>query len=290
MADSWWETVSTPPIFTGIGTLTNGAATVTSFSAIGRGGVTITPLVGQQVSGTGVAANTVVSAVTNAAAWTMSTNATASGAQALTIGAEPVTLAEAKVWAKIEHTEYDAQISDLIQAAREWVEGPQLKRALLLQGRTMYRDGFPAGGSNVRSTIPGPWWMPGTQGSIQVGYPNLQSIVSVGYIDVSSGELTTVNAANYLSTAGAVPGRVMPQFGTVWPLSRPVQDAVQVTYTAGYGARPSDIPAGIRINIRAMVQACIDQPGMFQSGFGLRLKETGIYERLLDGERLGGYW
>src|SRR5580765_8418365 len=118
----WWrEVLTTPPVFTGTGTLTNGSANVTSFSATWQM-MDITPLYGQQISGNGVPASTTVisSPAPTAPTFTMSAAATTNGAKTLTIGAEPVTLTEAKLWARVEFTDDDTLIADIIQGTREW--------------------------------------------------------------------------------------------------------------------------------------------------------------------------
>ena len=132
----WWrEVVTTPPCFSGTGTLTTNSTAVRPFSATFQM-MTISPVAGQQVSGTGIPAGTTVATVTDAADFTLSQAATASGSQSLAIGCEPVSLGEAKLWARVEFSDDDSLIQDIIRAAREWCEGPELKRALMLQGRT----------------------------------------------------------------------------------------------------------------------------------------------------------
>ncbi len=290
----WWrEVLTTPPVFTGTGTLTNGSAAVSSFSAQWQM-MDITPLYGQQVSGTGVPASTTIisSPLPTATTFTMSAPATTNGATTLTIGAEPVTLGEAKQWSRVEFSDDDLLIADIIQGTREWCEGPELKRALLLQGRTYYSMGFPWSGGYynrlIRSMGPNPWWLPTAQGIIMLPYPSLQRIISIKYIDPGSGSLLTIDPSMYISgVANATPGRVQPQYGKVWPLPRPEIDAVRIEYAVGYGPAASDVPGAVKLALRSMIAATYENRESYMEG---TLTVTPMAQRFMDTEKVGGYW
>lgn len=290
----WWrQVVITPPVFPGVGTTTNGSAAVTSFSASWRL-QTITPLAGQQVTGTGIPAGTQIlaSPAPSATGFTMSRNATADGTGvSLTIGAEPATLSEAKAWARVEFDDDDSLISDIITGTREEIEGPGLKQALMLQSRCIYFMGFPWSGGYynrlIRSMGPNPWWLPTAQGIIMLPYPPLQAVTSIQYIDPSSGTLLTIPPSQYLYTQLSIPGRVQPQYGVVWPLARPEIDAVQITFTCGYGPLESDIPASVRLALRSVVAATYENREAFLEGG--RLSSTPMFERFLNTCNWGSY-
>lgn len=282
----------TPPIFTGTGTLTNTNSTVTSFSATYQM-QSITPLVGQQVAGSGIPTNTTITAVNSTAGtFTMSAAATANGTgTSITVGAEPVTLAEAKAWARVEFNDDDSLISDIIQAARNDIEGPGLKRAVMLQSRCIYFMGFPWTGGYynrlIRSMGPNPWWLPTAQGIIMLPYPPLQAVTSIQYVDPSSGTLLTIDPSTYLFTQNSTPGRVQPQYGSVWPLARPVIDAVQITYTCGYGQWEPDVPAAARLAMRSVIAATYENREAFLDTGSLT--PTPMWERLRSVEEWGSY-
>ena len=196
----------------------------------------------------------------SAAGFTMSSAAAISGSTTLTMGTEPVSLAKAKQWARVEFGDDDSLIADIITATREMIEGPELKRGLILQARTIYFMGFPWSGGYynrlIRSMGPNPWWLPTTQGIIMLPYPPLQSVLSIKYMDPASGVLyNTIDPTKYVYTANSTPGRVQPTYGAVWPLARPQIDAVQITYTCGYGVNTTDIPASIRLAMRSIIAA-----------------------------------
>lgn len=289
----WWRVnVVTPPYFSGTGTTSSGSAAVTGFAASYQGAA-VTPLAGQQVSGTGIPAGTVILATPapTASGFTMSADATASGTGTIAVGAEPASLAEAKKWARVTTTDDDDLVQDIITAARELAEGPDLKRAVMLQGRCIYFMGFPWTGGYynrlIRSMGPNPWWLPTAQGIILLPYPPLQAVTSIQYIDPSSGDLLTIDPSKYLFTANSTPGRVQPQYGAVWPLARPVIDAVRITYACGYGASTGDVPASVRLAIRSAVASSYENREAFLEG-GV-LAAAPMFERFLNAEQWGSY-
>jgi hypothetical protein len=152
---------------------------------------------------------------------------------------DPVTLADAKQFARIEFNDDDALVTGLITGAREYIETDQM-RALNTSVYTVFFMGFPWTGGYynrlVRSMGPNPWWLPTAQGIIMLPRPPMQMILSVGYVDPTSGIQNYVLPSNYLFSNNSTPGRIMPIYGAVWPLARPQIDAVQITYVAGYGS------------------------------------------------------
>src|SRR5271165_5670794 len=112
----WWRVnVVTPPSYTGVGTLDGTTAAVTAWSATNQG-QPIVPVAGQQVAGVGVPQLAVVAAspAPTATTFTMSLPSTAAGTVQLTMGSEPVTLAEAIQWARVEVPDDNSLIQDII--------------------------------------------------------------------------------------------------------------------------------------------------------------------------------
>ena len=201
---------------------------------------------------------------------------------------EPVTLTEAKAWARVELSDDDSLITDIIQAARERVEA-DLKRALITQTKTLFFMAFPWSGYYslaIRGVGLNPWWFPFAQGVIELPYPMLQAVTSVQYLD-TNGTLQTIDPSQYVYTANATPGRIQPAYGTVWPVARPQIDAVQITYTCGYGATEASVPASTRLAMRALIAANYENREAFMGGGGLLA--TPMYERFLQVEDYGHY-
>jgi gp6-like head-tail connector protein len=150
---------------------------------------------------------------------------------------EPVSVADAKAFARIEYPDDDALIAGLISMAREYVE-TAIQRTVAPRVRQVFFQGFLTSGGYynrfIRSMGPNPWWLPSAQGIMQIRQPPLQGIMNVQYTDVSSGNLIEIYSSKLVISTGT-PGRVMPVYGGVWPLARPQIDAVSFTFVAGYG-------------------------------------------------------
>lgn len=149
---------------------------------------------------------------------------------------EPVTLAEAKTHLRVEVDTEDALISGLIASARQWAEN-ETNRALVTQTWRLWLDAFPS-------------FLPSTpRAEIVLPNPPLATVTAIAYT-ASDGTSLTLDPSLYTLDKATEPGRVMPAWGTNWPSTRDVANAVSVTYTAGYGD-PAAVPEGIR---RAILQ------------------------------------
>jgi uncharacterized phiE125 gp8 family phage protein len=112
---------------------------------------------------------------------------------------EPVTLTQAKAHLRVDITDDDTKITDLIVSARTHIEG-LANLALLTQTWDQVMDDFP--------------------------YPNypieldrwpVQSITSLSYVNAAGG--TTVwPSTNYIANLANVPPRVAPVYAQFWPI------------------------------------------------------------------------
>lgn len=128
--------------------------------------------------------------------------------------AEPLHLDEATLHIKQDSDADDTLIGNLIRAAREYVQDLS-GRALVAQTRRLTLDAWP------RNDI------------IILPYPPLVSVSSITYVD-TAGTTQTRSSTLYDVDARSQPGRVMPAFSEVWPTTRAVLNAVDVTYVCGY--------------------------------------------------------
>lgn len=183
---------------------------------------------------------------------------------------EPVTLAEAKLWARVENPDEDQLMSDLIVAARQRVE-VDLKRALITQTKTLFMGGFPSAWSQI-----------------QLPYPPLQSVVSVVYTSML-GTPVTADPAVYLSAANSSPGRVWLPLGSVWPITAPFPDSVRITYVCGYGDTAVSVPMTIRLAMRALIAANYLYRESHQLIQGGVLASTPMYDDFIRSESFGAY-
>ncbi|WP_343735261.1 hypothetical protein [Acidovorax sp.] len=141
---------------------------------------------------------------------------------------EPLTLAEAKAHLREEQgeTHNDLLISSLISVARQAAED-RLQRTLLTTTWLRTLDRFPFCG-----------------GHVELYRPRVISVDSVEYLS-RDGTLTLLSPSAYELDPTAEPGLLLPAHGTIWPATRVRPGAVQIRYTAGYGATANKIPGPI---------------------------------------------
>jgi hypothetical protein len=169
---------------------------------------------------------------------------------------EPIALSDAVNWLRVEISDDNSLISDLITAAR--LECEQLSgRSFIATTWQLTIDylpmsagpfpGFPwpfGGGSGYPGRL-------GNNGVITLPMPPLISVSSVEYLDYS-GVLQTLSPSAYLTNPGT-PGTLFPTFGTFFPLSQPIPSAVKIAYVAGYGPDASFVPKSTMLALRFLV-------------------------------------
>jgi uncharacterized phiE125 gp8 family phage protein len=155
---------------------------------------------------------------------------------------EPVSLDEARQWARITVTAENSVVESLIVAARTWAEG-FTRRQFMTATWVRKMDGFPQDGAFI--VLP---------------YPPLASVGSITYTD-ENGDGQTWSSALYQADTAVKRGRVRPIEGETYPSTQADTDnTVVVTYDAGYGGA-SDVPQNIRTAILLYVQYLFDRPG-----------------------------
>lgn len=147
--------------------------------------------------------------------------------------AEPVSLSEAKLHCRVDAADDDNLITALIIAARRLAEA-QTGRALVTQSWKQTFDAFPSA-------------------EIRLALPPLVSVATVKYYD-TAGVLQTLSSGAYSVHVSSFVGLVAPVYGTSWPDTRNMLDAVEVAFTAGYGAAaavPQEIKQWMLLHIGA---------------------------------------
>lgn len=159
---------------------------------------------------------------------------------------EPVTLADMKLFLRVDHTTEDTLISALIKSARrfcEWYTG----RAFINQTWDLWLDGIPTQQSNT-------WWDGERDGHISIisnakAYIELPrgpvSSVTSFYYYTQGGTQTLWASTNYDVDSISSPGRLIPKMGKAWPSDLRRGNSINITYVAGYGSAASDVPADI---------------------------------------------
>jgi uncharacterized phiE125 gp8 family phage protein len=160
---------------------------------------------------------------------------------------EPVTLDEAKAFARIDTGYDDALVTSLIVRAREHCEAIT-GRQFITATYGLLLDRFPT------------WCRPdvyrvterreGTD--IIVPRPPLLSVDSITYLD-TAGASQTVATSDYVVSTYDDPGRIALANGKTWPQTLEQINAVTVAYTAGYGAAATAVPESIKQAMHMLV-------------------------------------
>lgn len=156
---------------------------------------------------------------------------------------EPVSLDEAKAHMRVDNDDEDSLIVRLIKSARETAER-YTGRALLAQSFALARDRWPT--NNPRS--------------FEIPRPPLVAVTTV-VVRARSGTETTLSSDAYIVDSASVPGRVVFKDTTVLPPDLADANAILVSFDAGYGSLPSDVPAAIRSAILILVAYHYEQRG-----------------------------
>jgi uncharacterized phiE125 gp8 family phage protein len=144
---------------------------------------------------------------------------------------EPVSLTEAKLHLRVDHTTEDALITALIKAARGYAE-TATARQLITATWQLTLDDFPSG-------------------QIVLPRPTMLGVTEVTYAD-TAGDEQTLAADQYIVVTDGVFGRIVRPEGVNWPQVKRMPNAVAVQYTAGYGSA-SAVPEEIKCAIKLMV-------------------------------------
>lgn len=127
-----------------------------------------------------------------------------------------ITLQEAKDHLRVEVTDDDSYISELIILARDHIE-TFVRRSLVTQTWEYALNEFPSG-------------------KIKLPMSPVQSVTDIKYIDAEGIEQTWANT-EYDVFMNEMPGFVKLGFDKTYPTIRNTQDAIKITYVTGYSRR-----------------------------------------------------
>jgi len=123
-------------------------------------------------------------------------------------------------------------LDSLEKAARRRVE-TVCRRALINQTWRLKLDAFPAASE------------------IRLPYAPLSSVTSVEYVD-TGGTTQTMSTDDYTADTESEPGRITLAYAASWPTTRGIENAVIITYVAGYGTAGSNVPDGLLTAIKML--------------------------------------
>jgi len=153
--------------------------------------------------------------------------------------AEPITLDELKTRLRVTSCDFDAELLDMLKAARLQVEADTYRR-LITQTVVMYQEDFTS-----------------LLGNLEIRLAPIQSITHLKYYD-RDDVLQTFSAADYYANLTTTPPEIRLKEAKQWPntsLFRP--NKVELTMVAGYGATTA-VPQAAKL---AIVEYCKSQWG-----------------------------
>jgi hypothetical protein len=168
-------------------------------------------------------------------------------------------LEDMKAHLRIDGACDDNLIYDYITTATEAVK-QYLRRALLTETFVFRMDGFSQPGGDDRLSMLGagwhnvsvPYWVGGA-GRLDLPFPPLQSVTSLVTYDRANAANTFSASAYGVDLQG---GRIYLNSGQTWPTELRDENAVEITYVAGYGS--ANIPAPIKEALRLYVSSLYD--------------------------------
>jgi uncharacterized phiE125 gp8 family phage protein len=158
---------------------------------------------------------------------------------------EPITLADAKAYLRVAHSDDDNVIGALIAGARSHVEA-QTRRALITQTWRLVRDAWPP------------------EGRIAVVPAPLQSVVAARvYHDDGSAQSIDVQA--FVADKASAPASIA---FAPWSLAAPGRavGGIEIDVEVGYGAAGTNVPEPLRQAVRVLVAHWYENRGLVAIG------------------------
>lgn len=149
---------------------------------------------------------------------------------------EPVTLAEAMAHMRVDLSDDNTLITNLITAARGIVE-ELTSRKLIEQTWIYYLDGFPAGSV------------------VELPFAPVSSVSGITYTP-EGGTATTWSSSEYIADTTSEPARIVLKEDYDWPDSDYElieANGIAITFKAGYGAAASTVPEELKLAIKLLV-------------------------------------
>lgn len=154
--------------------------------------------------------------------------------------AEPVSLAEAKTYLRVDHDAEDALIGAFVTAARQRVEA-LTGRVLISTRQVEVRDG----------------WAMSSQHALPAG--PVSEIHEIRLL-TADGAAEAVAPADWYADLKSDPARLVSLKG-IWPRVRREAGGVEIEFTAGYGDAAEDVPAPLRQAVRALTAEAYEGRG-----------------------------
>jgi len=165
---------------------------------------------------------------------------------------EPVSVSELALQLRVSSNDEDNLLADLIGAAREKLE-VDTRRAFIARNFNLVMDQFPYWGQLDRQSIERTSQATGVfyGGGVFMRRCPVSAVTQIQYVD-PSGTTKTLDPSEYSVDLVNEPIRIYPAYGLSWPITRWQNNAITITFTAGYSADSSKVPRLARQAIRLL--------------------------------------
>lgn len=183
---------------------------------------------------------------------------------------EPITYDQAAAHVRVDSTDDQSYISDLIPVAREYVDG--------VTGRASIQAAWKCTAASWDDLLDG------AVDTIKLYRTPLVAVQSVKYYALDATTLTTMPTTDYRVVTGYEPGLI--QFKESLPALDDRPDAIQIAFTAGYST-PDQTPAILKHCVKVCVADFYEQ--RVSIVFGQPHEVRPVLFNLLQNQRVGGW-
>lgn len=180
---------------------------------------------------------------------------------------EPVTVAEAREWARMSSSEPDWIVSMLITSARARAEH-LTGRVFVQKTWELWLDAFPAS-------------------EICLERSPVDSVTWLKYLDTNGAE-QTVASSNYTLDGMNAPAFILPAYGYTWPSTIDSANAVKARFVEGWGSNPNGWLQIVRQFMNVTIATDHEFRQAIVAGMPAQELPGRYYERLLDPLRVYG--
>lgn len=158
---------------------------------------------------------------------------------------EPISIAEAKAYARVDIDDDDELIAAMIVAARQWSES--------FANRIWIETAFQ-------------WTLDGFFNQFCLPRCPVISVDQFDYVDQQGVTQTLAPSGYQVDTTDPLEARIRPAYNQHWPVARAVYSAVTIDFTAGFGPDADSVPELVKQAIKVVVNDFYEHRESFIAG------------------------
>ena len=175
---------------------------------------------------------------------------------------EPLGLTEVKDFLRLDDQVDDSFIRGFIIAAREFAEN-YTNKALITRTLKFSIDGISEVDTGLWEGMKTGPYMTYYNNYIELPVAPAIAVSSIVYYDDADTQSTWSSSAYYVDTVRE-PARIVLRDGQSFPTNLRKANGMEITYTAGYGSYPTDVPEAIRVAMMQYITFLYEHRGDFE--------------------------